>query len=58
MTRPFFCTCGWEKNVRCLYRDCLTKERIAIRMLVNVSATVNSDMFMGLYLLIRSSSFF
>ncbi len=48
MTRPFFCTCGWEKNVRCLYRDCLTKERIAIRMLVNVSATVNSDMFMGL----------
>jgi cytochrome c peroxidase len=48
MTRPFFCTCGWVKNVRCLYRDCLTKERIAIRMLVNVSATVNSDMFMGL----------
>jgi hypothetical protein len=48
MTIPFFCTCWRIRIVGSLYRDCKTKGRNTIRMLVKVSATVKSDMFMGL----------
>ena len=56
MTRPFFCTCGRNYLASSLYCDCETKGRNTIRMLVKVSATVNSDMFMGLKFVNRKPS--